>query len=187
MSFKKSAVSSLIILINICHVSFVNLARFEYLNGLFENDRCLLHNDVYAHCKKIIDCPEEFEKFKNNEKVLKICNFNEHSQSETLICCPDEESESDTLPVTLEKRHSITEKLLDFNKCRQKHQTFGKGKKNVKELVSAILHKNKAMTNEDCILIHMYGSETKESQYDCVDGQIRNCEMKLTCVFILIV
>lgn len=57
----------------------LNGQKIEYLNGLFENEVCELENGSSGLCKKVTDCTQEYESYRNNKKNLRICIYGDES------------------------------------------------------------------------------------------------------------
>ncbi|KAG5675388.1 hypothetical protein PVAND_005296 [Polypedilum vanderplanki] len=78
-------------------VSITNCVKINYLNGLFEDQKCEgAHESFYGTCKKIRDCFDEFTKQKQNKGVLNVCQFDKVNEN-TLICCPENQEEIMTI------------------------------------------------------------------------------------------
>lgn len=76
-------------------------SKILYINddSLEESDKCEYDNDVSGECRKLENCPSEFDKFKANITDLKVCKFTKELK-DNLICCPLTEAEPEEIDYT---------------------------------------------------------------------------------------
>lgn len=104
-----------------------NAQQIEYLNGLPEDEICKLNDSTLGKCRKITQCLKEFDSYRRNESVLKICAFG-RMLTDDIICCPKnyENSDNQTSESVIENRIRLIEReksnsidYLDFETCRK--------------------------------------------------------------------
>jgi len=145
----------------------VNAQHIVYLNGLYENSSCEVDTGIYGRCRKMADCMTEFENYRNNQTVLKVCSF-DSSHSNTLICCHDDHEElespeemevfedvdtsndKDAVTMNPKKRSEI----IDFTTCRQRFMRFRKQVINIEHFEDAFWTGQIPKTEENCIKIN---------------------------------
>lgn len=108
-----------------------NAQQIKYLNGLYENESCELRPNFYGTCQKILDCPSEFQSYRQNKSVLKVCGFRRNMRND-LICCPPAQMDSAVSRMfwnapkrnRFSTQRNVAQDLIDFNFCRQKHLKY---------------------------------------------------------------
>ena len=143
-----------------------NAQHIVYLNGLYENSSCEVDTGIYGRCRKMSDCVTEFENYRNNQTVLKVCSF-EKNPSNTLICCHDdlelgipeelnifEESDTHDDQESLTMNPKKRSEIIDFATCRQRFLRFRKQAINIAHFEDAFWTGSIPQTEENCIRIN---------------------------------
>ena len=119
MSIQTSILASISIIF-LSLISINNAGRVSYLNGLDEDEQCVLSSGSLGECRKIADCIDEFENFRSKRiNILTICKY-EKKHYDTLICCP--EQYQNRVSIT---NSNITERnkngdIFDYETCQIK-------------------------------------------------------------------
>lgn len=143
-----------------------NAQQIVYLNGLYENSSCEVEPGIYGRCRKMSDCTAEFETYKNNQTILKVCSF-DNNHSNTLICCHDdlelgipEEMESFEEAPTSDGEETVTmnpkkrSEIIDFATCRQRFLRFRKQGINMAHFEDGFWTGKIPQTENNCIRIN---------------------------------
>lgn len=120
----------------LCYISTfliisLNGQKIEYLNGLFENEVCQLTSNATGICKKVTDCPQEYDSYRKNLKNLRICTYGDDPSTST-ICCPTDFQNK----VTTSKQNNELD-LTDFETCRNEFLKFRKMGVSINHFVDA--------------------------------------------------
>lgn len=127
--------------------SLASSSKVDYYNNdlLDEGDTCEFDDGFHGHCKRLEDCPSEYQNFRGNKRNLKICKFTSEPKDD-LICCPI-------------KRNAMKQLIdyTDFEVCKNQFVHFRKIEgKNPTDLAKALYLKQRNATKEDCEYIGKY-------------------------------
>jgi hypothetical protein len=111
----------------------LNGQKIEYLNGLFENEVCELENGGIGLCKKVTDCSQEYDLYRNNKKNLRICTYGD-DPSTSVICCPKVNNSQNKGTVS---KHRSSLDLTNFETCRNEFLKFRKMGVSINHFVEA--------------------------------------------------
>lgn len=148
-------------------LSQISSQKIQNLGGINENALCVLRENPRVHgvCMRINNCQHEFDAYRKNQSVLKICKFNA-GPMDTIICCPQNATTN-----TLQEFNHMQMNSEDFasiETCRNRFLSLRKSQKSVYDLVDAILLENRSISTVDCMNIHLYG----KPQFDCNNGTL---------------
>jgi hypothetical protein len=150
--------SSVLVLLSI--FASVYSQKIIYLSGYAENDKCPYGDNprILGVCRKISDCPEEFELYKANKRKMRVCSYNAIA-SNTAVCCQSA-APAGKAPTAVLTEQRDTQYSLDYANCLEQFRTHRRSKVDVNDLVTAIETGKREITDEDCAIIALHGKPT---------------------------
>ena len=142
------------------HFIAINGQKIVYLSELNENEACELENGESGICKRVTDCPQEYESYRKNQKNLRICTYS-NAPSTSIICCP----KSIIPQSTISKQRNELD-LTNFETCRNEFLKFRKMGVSINHFADAFVAKIVPNNHENCDFINKDSKNGKS---------LRNC------------